>query len=67
VNPKFRELAEQAKMSTYLLAYGLEFNMSIERFAQLIVQECAKVGDSGDPLQDGEITRMIKQHFEVAE
>ena len=40
MNPKFRELAEQAKMSTYLLAYGLEFNMSIERFAQLIVQEC---------------------------
>jgi hypothetical protein len=35
----------------------------IERFAQLIVKECAEVGNSGDPLQDGEIARMIKQHF----
>jgi hypothetical protein len=37
----------------------------IERFAKLIVRECAKVGDSGDPLQDGGIARMIKEHFGV--
>ena len=37
----------------------------IERFARLIVRECAEVGNSGDPLQDGEIARMIKQHFGV--
>jgi len=37
----------------------------IERFARLIVRECAEVGDSGDPLQDGEIARMIKQHFGI--
>jgi hypothetical protein len=37
----------------------------IERFAKLIVRECAEVGNSGDPLQDGEIARMIKQHFGV--
>jgi hypothetical protein len=36
-----------------------------EKFAELIVRECAEVCDSGDPLQDGEIARMIKQHFGV--
>jgi hypothetical protein len=37
----------------------------IERFAKLIVWECARVGDSGDPLQDGGIAKMIKQHFGI--
>jgi len=37
----------------------------IERFAKLIVCECAEVGNSGDPLQDGGIARMIKEHFGV--
>ena len=73
MNPKFRELAEQAKMSTYLLAYGLEFNMSVERFAQLIVRECA---NQCDLLLDHKISsewsrgthdcsRAIKKHFGV--
>lgn len=39
----------------------------VEKFAEAIVKECAKVGDSGDPLQDGEIARMIKQHFGIEE
>jgi len=47
MNPKFQELAEQAKMSTYLLAYGLEFNMSVERFANLVTtherEQCLKL------------------------
>jgi len=36
-----------------------------EKFAELIVRECAEIGDSGDPMQDGGIARMIKQHFGV--
>ena len=40
MNERIRELADEAKMSTYLLAYGVEFNISIEKFAQLIVKEC---------------------------
>jgi hypothetical protein len=40
MNERIRELADEAKMSTYLLAYGLEFNISIEKFAELIVREC---------------------------
>jgi HD-like signal output (HDOD) protein len=41
MNTRIRELADQAKMSTYLLAYGTEFNMAMEQFAKLIVKECA--------------------------
>jgi hypothetical protein len=36
-----------------------------EKFAELIVRECAEVGNSGDSLQDGEIARMIKRHFGI--
>jgi hypothetical protein len=36
-----------------------------EKFAELIVRECAEVGNSGDPLQDGGIARMIKRHFGI--
>ena len=36
-----------------------------QKFAELIVRECAEVGDSGDPLQDGGIARLIKKHFGV--
>ena len=41
--------------------------IGLEKFAELIVRECAEVGDSGDSLQDGGIARMIKQHFGVEE
>ena len=41
MNERIQELADEAKMSTYLLAYGVEFNISIEKFAELIVKECA--------------------------
>lgn len=37
----------------------------LEQYAELIVRDCAKVGDSGDPLQDGGIARMIKEHFGI--
>ena len=43
MNERIRELADEAKMSTYLFAYGVEFNISIEKFAELIVRECASV------------------------
>ena len=42
MNERIRELADEAKMSTYLLAYGVEFNISIEKFAELMVQDCIR-------------------------
>jgi len=40
MNERIKKLAEQAKMSTYLFAYGVEFNISIEKFAELLIKEC---------------------------
>jgi hypothetical protein len=60
MNERIRQLADEAKMSTYLLAYGLEFNISIEKFAELIVQECIDVAfDRGDNVD------YFKEHFGV--
>jgi hypothetical protein len=47
MNKRIKELADEAKMSTYLLAYGVEFNISIEKFAELIVRECASLAYDG--------------------
>lgn len=49
---------------------GIMYNYNdlyTEKFAELIVRECAEVGESGDSLQDGGIARMIKEHFGVEE
>jgi hypothetical protein len=45
MNERIKELADEAKMSTYLFAYGVEFNISIEKFAELIVKECITIVD----------------------
>jgi len=66
MNKRIRELMEQA--TKIIGPNDPNFMHEIfdkEKFAQLIVRECAEVGNSGDPLQDGEIARMIKQHFGV--
>ena len=74
MNERIRQLAEQAKKHALdamikitdkeqaLKVYSESYDT---KFAQLIVRECAEVGDSGDPLQDGGIARLIKKHFGV--
>ena len=69
MNERIKELAEQAKAeSSQWLGSKPAITMTydeLEKFAELIVRECAAVGDSGDSLQDGGIARMIKEHFGV--
>jgi hypothetical protein len=72
MNERIRELAAEAKMSTYLLAYGLEFNISIEKFAQSIVRECALICESRPGLGDDVRSRQhcseqILEHFGAKE
>jgi len=64
VNERLKELAREAELLVYN-PNGVP--TKLEKFAELIVRECAEVGDSGDPLQDGGIARMIKQHFGLEE
>jgi hypothetical protein len=64
MNPQIKLLAEQAEMAANKGDH-VDVKIMMEKFAELIVKECAKVGDSGDPLQDGGVARMIKQHFGI--
>jgi len=81
LNERFRQLAEQAKLKTELwnnpepfVIYKEDVNYpgGLEKFAELIVQECAQVSE--DDITDGDacctntadrIARQIKKHFGV--
>ena len=81
MNPRIRELAEQAKLKTELwnnpepfVIYKEDVNYpgGLEKFAELIVRECAQVSE--DDITDGDacctntayrIAKQIKKHFGV--
>jgi len=60
VNERIKELAEQAGYSKEFLAIGLPNNM--EKFAELIVRECADIADTAEPYKSSDL---IKKHFGV--
>ena len=82
-NRRFRQLAEQAKLKTELwnnpepfVIYKEDVNYpgGLEKFAELIIRECAQVSE--DDITDGDacctntadrIARQIKKHFGVEE
>jgi hypothetical protein len=60
MNERFRELAEQCHHR-----YS-EHNIDLEKFAELIVKECADYVDSA--ISDGGVDgRSLKEHFGVEE
>jgi len=61
MNQRITQLAEQAGYSKDYLEIGLPSNM--EKFAELIVQECARLCDINDKEQ-GDI---LREHFGVKE
>lgn len=85
MNKRIFELSEQAKLRSPLLLWHLgnvdaltdseqEELESIEKFAELIIQECAKViidNEIDHPitgaLYDGDQAKAIKKHFGVEE
>ena len=64
MNERIKELAREAGL---LVHNPNGVPTKLGKFAELLIKECAEVGNSGDPLQDGGIARMIKQHFGVKE
>ena len=65
MNNRIRELAEQAGYIDKGSNHTTYRDFNHEKFAELIIAECADVGDSGDPLQDGGMGKMIREHFGV--
>jgi hypothetical protein len=72
---QLKELAIQAKLPRYLLEYGTELCVAphLEKFAQLIVRECAQVClAQRDPANlnykpSEKFAEAVKQHFGVEE
>jgi len=64
MNQRIRQLVEQAFIITTDGKIGHVNNYMVEKFAELIVQECAViVGSMEEPHQD--IAELVKQHFGV--
>ena len=72
MNERIRELAEQAGISLSqkdFSYYWVESAEDIEKFAELIVRECAAVAYSYDPVEPvpSAIAKLIQTHFGVEE
>ena len=61
MNERIRELIKQA---TECYSNGQERTLDKEKFAVLIVRECAKVADTAEPFLASDL---IKEHFGVKE
>ena len=70
MNKRIRELAEQAMVETQHEFGGKYLAFSKEKFAELIVRECADVAKEtrwAVPPSQEQIARGIQQHFGVEE
>lgn len=70
MNERIRELAEQAMESTGVEGLGGQYReLNLEKFAELIVRECAKVAfyDWYDGTNEGSSKMAILKHFGVEE
>jgi hypothetical protein len=73
MNERIKQLAEQAKFMAEedinrQISYNAELKAFAEKFAELIVQECAQIADDGFGSAHfglGISGRMLKEHFEI--
>ena len=66
MNERIRELAEQAGIYKLDLSDETEYWI-IEKFAELIVSECAEIADTADATREKwqSIGKYVRQHFGV--
>ena len=65
MNQRIKELLEQCQIETYgVNGELLEIGVDAEKFAELIVRECARLADNSPQYIDG---REILEHFGVEE
>ena len=64
MNERIKELAEQCGFKSNPDIYDRNQSFDIEKFAQLIVRECAEIADKAEPYKASDL---IKQHFGVEE
>jgi hypothetical protein len=64
MNPRIKQLAIESKLiaSEYNGFDHTRLSISQQKFAELIVRECAKIADKAEPYKASDL---IKQHFGV--
>ena len=68
MNDKLREFERASKLEIYGLgAKRIPWEAALEKYAELIVRECANVADNYVVEGDWHIAEIIKQHFGVEE
>ena len=67
MNNRIRELLTETK--PYGVGIGLICMNEIEKFAELLIQECAEVADNADATREKwqSIGKFVKEHFGVEE
>jgi len=67
MNERIRELAEQAQKVIWAADGNVTelTDLDIEKFAELIVRECAEVAGCNGHISGFELSDLIKQHFGV--
>jgi len=63
MNEQIKQLWAEAAKTTQSDSWE-EQTKFMERFAELIVKECAKIADKAEPYK---ATDLIKEHFEIKE
>ena len=65
MNERIEKLLEQCQIETYgVNGELLEIGFDAEKFAELIVRECADIADKAEPYKANDL---IKEHFGVEE
>ena len=73
MNQRIRELAEQAGIVFWEISGDVDWRQAnrenLEKFAQLIVRECAEVADNADAIRPNwrSIGKWVREHFGVEE
>ncbi len=69
MNERLKELADKAKAGNWQYRNFITEEVDLDKFAELIVRECAAVAYSYDPLEPvpSAIARLIQEHFGVEE
>ena len=71
MNERIRELAEQAGIVFWEISGDVDWRQAnrenLEKFAQLIVRECAEVADNADAIRPKwrSIGKWVREHFGV--
>jgi hypothetical protein len=66
MNDKLRQFEKESKLEIFGLGVKrIPWEAALEKYAELIVQECAEVADRHTYDGDIDIARLIKQHFGI--